>query len=295
MIAIIDADTKLETDYFEKVNRAFNYDDKLTGLQSKVRVANLLKDSSQDLEFSEIINATQMFRTLTNTVAFGGNGQFCKLSTLQALNEEPWTDSLVEDFDLSTRLFLSDIEMKNAQYDDIYIEQTGIINDNEALVKQRVRWAQGNIQSSKYILPTIRSKNLVWKQKFEILMTLFKPWLMGIEYIIVIYTMIMIINSAILTGITQSLKIVVILFIVMSIYIIIVNFVWALLYNRGKNNEKMKAWDVLKDTTNLTKFLLILTQIYPQSAIRFFNSKNDWVKTNRQEESIDKNLNEDKK
>ncbi|MCD6632979.1 glycosyltransferase [Lactococcus cremoris] len=295
LIAIIDADTKLETDYFEKVNRAFNYDDKLTGLQSKVRVANLLKDSSQDLEFSEIINATQMFRTLTNTVAFGGNGQFCKLSTLQALNEEPWTDSLVEDFDLSTRLFLSDIEVKNAQYDDIYIEQTGIINDNEALVKQRVRWAQGNIQSSKYIVPTIRSKNLVWKQKFEILMTLFKPWLMGIEYIIVIYTMIMIINSAILTGITQSLKIVVILFIVMSIYIIIVNFVWALLYNRGKNNEKMKAWDVLKDTANLTKFLLILTQIYPQSAIRFFNSKNDWVKTNRQEESIDKNLNEDKK
>ncbi|WKF24979.1 hypothetical protein LLA22_06365 [Lactococcus cremoris] len=87
MIAIIDADTKLETNYFEKVNRAFNYDDKLTGLQPKVRVANLLKDSSQDLEFSEIINATQMFRTLTNTVAFGGNGQFCKLSTLQALNE----------------------------------------------------------------------------------------------------------------------------------------------------------------------------------------------------------------
>ena len=102
-----------------------------------------------------------MFRTLTNTVAFGGNGQFCKLSTLQALNEEPWTDSLVEDFDLSTRLFLSDIEMKNAQYDDIYIEQTGIINDNEALVKQRVRWAQGNIQSSKYIVPTIRSKHLL--------------------------------------------------------------------------------------------------------------------------------------
>ncbi|MDP0959359.1 hypothetical protein Q6334_30180, partial [Klebsiella pneumoniae] len=76
------------------------------------------------------------------------NGQFCKLSTLQALNEDPWTDSLVEDFDLSTRLFLSDIEVKNAQFDDIYIEQTGIINDNEALVKQRVRWAQGNIQSS---------------------------------------------------------------------------------------------------------------------------------------------------
>ncbi|UPS10899.1 glycosyltransferase family protein [Lactococcus lactis] len=295
LIAIIDADTKLDNNYFEKVNMVFNHDAKLTGLQSKVRVANLLKDASQDLEFSEIINATQMFRTLTNTVAFGGNGQFCKLSTLQALNEDPWTDSLVEDFDLSTRLFLSDIEVKNAQFDDIYIEQTGIINDNEALVKQRVRWAQGNIQSSKYILPTIRSKKLQNKQKFELLMTLLKPWLMGIEYIIVIYTLIMIVNSAILSGITQSLKIVVVLFIVMSIYIIFVNFVWAILYNKGKSQEKTRVWDVVKDTVNLTKFLLILTQIYPQSAIRYFNSKNDWVKTNRQEESVDPHIDEYKK
>ncbi|MDM5143194.1 hypothetical protein ICE98_00265 [Lactococcus lactis] len=44
--------------------------------------------------------------------------------------------------------------------------------------------------------------------------------------------------TAILTGITQSLKIVVVLFIVMSIYIIFVNFVWAILYNRGKKQLK---------------------------------------------------------
>uniref|UniRef100_UPI00190E4F45 hypothetical protein n=1 Tax=Virgibacillus salexigens TaxID=61016 RepID=UPI00190E4F45 len=118
-------------------------------------------------------------------------------------------------------------------------------------------WAQGNIQFSKYILPTIRSKKLQNKQKFELLMTLLKTWLMGIEYIIVIYTLIMIVNSAILSGITQSLKIVVVLFIVMSIYIIFVNFVWAILYNKGKSQEKTRVWDVVKDTVNLTKFLLI--------------------------------------
>ena len=50
----------------------------------------------------------------------------------------------------------------------------------------------------------------------------------------------------------------------------------------------------MKDTVNLTKFLLILTQIYPQSAIRYFNSKNDWVKTNRQEESVDPHIDEHK-
>lgn len=64
---------------------------------------------------------------------------------------------------------------------------------------------------------------------------------MGIEYIIVIYTLIMIVNSAILSGITQSLKIVVLLFIVMSIYIIFVNFVWAILYNKGKSQEKKQG------------------------------------------------------
>ncbi|MDU0408668.1 hypothetical protein N42HA_01683 [Lactococcus lactis] len=126
-------------------------------------------------------------------------------------------------------------------------------------------------------------------------MTLLKPWLMGIEYIIVIYTMIMIVNSLILTGITEPLRIVLILFILMSIYIIVVNFVWAILYNKEKSQEKTRVWDVVKDTVNLTKFLLILTQIYPQSAIRYFNSKNDWVKTNRQEESVDPLIDEYKK
>ncbi|WP_218936902.1 hypothetical protein, partial [Bacillus cereus] len=76
-------------------------------------------------------------------------------------------------------------------------------------------------------------------------MTLLKPWLMGIEYIIVIYTMIMIVNSLILTGITEPLRIVLILFILMSIYIIVVNFVWAILYNKEKSQEKTRVWDVV--------------------------------------------------
>lgn len=105
----------------------------------------------------------------------------------------------------------------------------------------------------------------------------------------------MIVNSLILTGITEPLRIVLILFILMSIYIIVVNFVWAIPYNKEKSQEKTRVWDVVKDTVNLTKFLLILTQIYPQSAIRYFNSKNDWVKTNRQEESVDPHIDEYKK
>lgn len=281
LIAIIDADTFIYPDYFHKINYVFNANRDITGLQSKVRVLSKTNDRSQDLEFTEIINATQALRMLTNTVAFGGNGQFCKLSTLDSLNEKPWSNSLVEDFDLSTRLFLAEgVHSKNVQFSDIFIEQTGIDKDLRALVKQRVRWAQGNVQSSKYILDIINSKKLELNQKFELLMTLIKPWLMAIEYIIVVYTIVGIIDSILLFGITHEIKMIIIIFILMSLYIALINLIWAILYNRNKNKTNIKM--IFKDWFYLTLFLLSLTQIYPQSLIRFFKAENTWDKTNRQ-------------
>ncbi|WP_374057339.1 glycosyltransferase [Lactococcus garvieae] len=282
LITIIDADSSVETDYFDKVNLVFNSDFELTGLQSKVQVINRNRDTSQDLEFGEIINATQSLRSKTNTVAFGGNGQFCKLSTLYSLHEAPWTTSLVEDFDLSLRLFLSDIyNVRNVQYDDIKIKQTGIYDDPMSLVKQRVRWAQGNIQTFKYVFPIIKSENLELKQKTELCFTLIKPWLMAIEYMVVIYTGIVLFGTLLIYGLTQAVQSFVLVFIFMVFYIFLINIVWAVLYNRN-NQEKFKISHVLKDAYYLTKFLIILSQIYPQAIFRYFNSQNTWDKTKRQ-------------
>ncbi len=283
LIAIIDADTFVYPDYFHKINYVFNVNPEVTGLQSKVRVISKTNDKSQDLEFTEIINATQSLRMMTNTVAFGGNGQFCKLSTLDDLNEKPWSNSLVEDFDLSTRLFLAEnVESVNIQYSDIFIEQTGIDKDLRALVKQRVRWAQGNVQSSKYIVEIIKSKNLEFRQKYELLMTLIKPWLMAIEYVIVAYTVVAIIDGIILFGATEAIKSIVIIFGLMTIYILSINLIWAVLYNRTKETNKNKIISIFYDWMYLTKFLLSLTQIYPQSLIRYFKAENGWDKTKRQ-------------
>ncbi len=283
LIAIIDADTILPLQYFEKVNYVFNYRREVTGLQSKVRVISTNNDKAQDLEFAEIINATQTWRSITNTVAFGGNGQFCKLSTLDGLGEEPWSKSLVEDFDLSTRLFLSEnVEAKHAQYSDIYIVQSGIENDAAALVKQRVRWSQGNIQSSKYIWPIIKAHTLQKRQKTELLMTLLKPWMMGIEYVIVIYTMVTIVDILIVSGMNRMIFGIIVLFLLMLLYILAINTVWAYLYNRNKPG-KTTIRGVIIDCYYLTKFLLVLSQIYPQSAIRYFKSENGWDKTKRQQ------------
>lgn len=281
LISVIDADTLIPNQYFEKINIVFNSCKDVTGLQSKVRVTSNTKDSSQDLEFSEIINATQNLRSFTGTVAFGGNGQFCKLSILNSLGDRPWSNSLVEDFDLSTRIFLNDIPAKNIQLDDIYITQSGIEKNIAALVKQRVRWAQGNIQSSKYILPIISSKKLENKQKFEFLMTLLKPWLMVIEYMIIIYSGIVMLDIYILYGLTEVIFSIIVLFFVILLYILFINFIWSWLYNRKKSGE-FSLLVVLMDTFYLTKFLFILSQIYPQAMIRYFRKEGGWDKTKRQ-------------
>ncbi len=285
LIAIIDADTDIDTDYFAKVNYVFNARPKTTGLQSKVRIIELENDSAQDLEFAEIINASQSLRNTLSTVAFGGNGQFCRLSTLESLEENPWSKSLVEDFDLSTRLYLRHGEqVKNVQFDDIAVRQTGIKDDNQALVKQRVRWAQGNVQSAKYIPQIIKSDKLKKRQKTELLATLIKPWIMAIEYLILIYTLVLITDIIILDGLSKLIIFIIVLFLAMAIYILTINVIWAYLYNRQKEG-RVKFKNVAKDTYYLCKFLMTLTQIYPQSIIRHFKSENTWDKTKHQRHS----------
>lgn len=283
LIVIIDADTEIPENYFENVNYIFNSNEDFTGLQSKVRVIDLGWDSAQDLEFAEIINTTQTMRSRVGTVAFGGNGQFCKLSTLEGLGEDPWSESLVEDFDLSLRLYLSDVEhVENTQFNDVYIRQTGIVKDPKALVKQRVRWAQGNVQSIKYILKILESDQLRFGQKLEIISTLAKPWFMALEYLIVLYVLIIIANTYILQGLNKTVIFLILTFLLMAVYIAVINFVWSILYNRQKD-EEFKLTRTIRDTYYLTKFLLTLTQIYPQAIIRYFSNQNGWDKTERQQ------------
>lgn len=282
LITIIDADTEVEPDYFHKVSKVFKTMPQVTGLQSKVRVVDLGRDSAQDLEFAQIINSMQSLRNLTDTVAFGGNGQFCRLSTLELLDQKPWSDSLVEDFDLSIRLYLTlGNKIHNIQFDDIYIMQSGIIKDPPALVKQRVRWAQGNIQSFKYMKEIITSNKLRFLQKAELCSTLIKPWLMAIEYAILIYTLVLVVDIYIFEGLTQVLVLIIIMFIAMGSIILLINLIWSILYNKDKDG-RMRVTSVVSDTYYLTKFLFTLTQIYPQSILRHLKSDNGWDKTSRQ-------------
>ncbi|MEG1094716.1 MAG: glycosyl transferase, partial [Lactococcus sp.] len=136
-------------------------------------------------------------------------------------------------------------------------------------------------QTFKYIFPIIKSENLEFKQKLELCFTLIKPWLMAIEYVVVIYTGVVLFGTLLLFGLNDAVKSFVIIFALMVFYIFLINVVWAILYNRN-SQEKFRWGHVLSDAYYLTKFLIVLSQIYPQATLRYFRSQNTWDKTKRQ-------------
>lgn len=129
--------------------------------------------------------------------------------------------------------------------------------------------------------PPLTSSSLEFKQKAELIGTLIKPWMMGIEYVIVVFTLVTIIDLFFIIGLTPMMINILLFFGVSLLYILFINTVWAYLYNRKKpGNLSLKA--IIIDSFYLTRFLVVLSQIYPQSAIRHFKNQNMWDKTKRQ-------------
>lgn len=104
---------------------------------------------------------------------------------------------------------------------------------------------------------------------------------MAIEYLVVIYTGIVLLGTLLLFGFNVASRSFITVFVCMVLYIFLINIVWAILYSKN-TREKLSILLVLKDAYYLTRFLVILSQIYPQAILRYFNAQNTWDKTNRQ-------------
>ena len=115
----------------------------------------------QDLEFRTIIAGMQSLRTSTGTVGLGGNGQFTRLAVLDEigrLHGEPWHGSLLEDYELGVHVLLAGHQIRHLH--DTHVEQEGLV-DLSRFLTQRTRWAQGNIQCSKYL------RNIIGSHHFD--------------------------------------------------------------------------------------------------------------------------------
>lgn len=145
---IVDADGRIDADAPPYVAAHFADDERVGGVQSLVRIYNRRRPLTwfQDVEFSVYGNLFQIGRTRWGTAAMGGNGQYNRLSALDDVADDagPWRDSLAEDQDLGLRLIIAGWD--NRQELRATVAQQGVPGMRR-LLRQRTRWAQGNLQS----------------------------------------------------------------------------------------------------------------------------------------------------
>lgn len=131
----------------------------------------------QDLEFRTAIAAIQKSRGYTGTISMGGNGQFARLSALDAIagtEAAPWRGSLLEDFELGVHLLTAG--WRTGFTMDTHVDQEGLYSLRRFLV-QRTRWGQGTMQCARYVRRIWDSRHLSTLGAAEMLYYLAQPWL----------------------------------------------------------------------------------------------------------------------
>lgn len=185
IVTIVDADGRLAADAPRYAASHFD-EPRVGGVQSLVRIYNRrgLLTWLQDVEFSIYGCLYQEGRNLWGTAGMGGNGQFNRLSALDAVADEsgPWRDRLTEDQDLGLRLiaagWLGHQELRSV------VEQQGLSNPRR-LARQRTRWSQGNLQAMSLIGAVWRSETGLTARIEQIAYLLLPVWqgLIGVSLI----------------------------------------------------------------------------------------------------------------
>jgi 1,2-diacylglycerol 3-beta-glucosyltransferase len=159
LVCVVDADGRLDVDAPDQVAPYFA-DPQVGGLQVRVRIYNRsqLLTWCQDVEFGIYGLLFQAGRTPWGTAGMGGNGQFNRLAALDSVVGEeaggPWRDRLTEDQDLGLRLI--EAGWRGVASAATRVDQQGLPGLRR-LLRQRTRWAQGNLQAMSHLARVSRS------------------------------------------------------------------------------------------------------------------------------------------
>jgi 1,2-diacylglycerol 3-beta-glucosyltransferase len=194
VVVVVDADGRLGVRSPAFVASHFA-DARVGGVQLRVRIYNRghLLTWLQDVEFGNYGLLYQLGRSLMGTAGMGGNGQFNRLSALDDVVAEeaegPWRDTLTEDQDLGLRLIVAG--WHGRQEIRAAVEQQGVSNLRR-LLRQRTRWAQGNLQALTHVGRLARCERSLLVRA-DVIGSLLMPFIQGIVAIDFILTFIFII------------------------------------------------------------------------------------------------------
>jgi 1,2-diacylglycerol 3-beta-glucosyltransferase len=174
VVAIVDADGRIGMDALAGVGGYFR-DPRTGAVQLSVDIRNApthLLARLQDMEFGTFTEIFQRAREWIGSVGLGGNGQFVRLTALESLGDEPWSDCLTEDLDLGIRLLLDG--WKNSYCATAAVDQQGVTSLRRWL-KQRTRWFQGHLQCWKLLPKILLSRRLPLKTRLDMAWYLLWP------------------------------------------------------------------------------------------------------------------------
>ena len=176
VLVVVDADGRLDPDSPEHV-APFFADERVGGLQVLVRIYNRGHPLTwcQDVEFSIYGLLYQAGRTRWGTAGMGGNGQFHRLDALDSIADAeaggPWLDRLTEDQDLGLRLIGAG--WRGVSSSRTAVNQQGVPSLRR-LLRQRTRWAQGNLQAMAH-LGRMRRAELPFLVRLDLIAYLLQP------------------------------------------------------------------------------------------------------------------------
>jgi len=181
VVGVVDADGRMTPNASPAVARYFADDPSVGGIQLVVRIRNrhTLSLVFQDMQFWVVSGLMQMGRVGIGSVSMGGNGQFTRLSALDEIGPEPWSDSLTEDLDLG--LSLATRGWRNVAAPGAYVTRQGLAN-LRAMLRQHTRWYQGHMMAAARLPELARSKYLPTTRFLELAGYLAVPWLLGLPW-----------------------------------------------------------------------------------------------------------------
>ena len=139
----------------------------------------------QDIEFRTSNSAMQQLRVTTGTVGMGGNGQFTRLTVLDALTEdhgEPWGNKLSEDYELGLNILTRGF--RNGYFPQAHVSQEALPHFRR-LLTQRTRWGQGIMECASNLPALRRSRVLRFPGFVEIHYFMSQPWLMMLNLLLI--------------------------------------------------------------------------------------------------------------
>jgi len=145
VVVVVDADGRLEPNAPAAVAPLFT-DPRIAAVQVGVRMYNRHVGwlaRMQDMEFLVFTEVFQRARQRYGNAGLGGNGQFVRLSALEDLGTQPWTDYLTEDLDMGLRLQARG--WRTGFTPATFVSQEGLTRIRP-LMRQRTRWYQGHLQ-----------------------------------------------------------------------------------------------------------------------------------------------------